>query len=72
MLFRIERQLIKGKKTASASKDHFNGVTDNLLKSQDAIKYNIRDASQGIQLDMRRLLDICKGLAVGVDRLDKR
>jgi hypothetical protein len=32
----------------------------------------MKDASQVIQSDMGRLLCICIGLAVGVDRLDKR
>jgi hypothetical protein len=71
-LFRIEQQVIEGRNTAGALKGHFNKATENITKSQSTIKDYIKDASQGIHLDMERLLGICIGLAVGVDRLDKR
>jgi hypothetical protein len=72
MLFRIERRLIECHNTTSTSKGQFDGATEKIINGQNIIKENIKHASKGIHLDMERLLGICMGLAVGVDRLDKR
>jgi hypothetical protein len=72
MLFRIERRLIECHNTTSTSKGQFDGATEKIINGQNIIKENIKHASKGIHLDMERLLGICIGLAVGVDRLDKR
>lgn len=71
-LLRIERRLIEAENNAGALSDQYGVPTEKLIKGQDAIEDDVKDESQGIQFDIRRLLDICIGFATGVDQLDKR
>jgi hypothetical protein len=71
-LFRIEQRLIQAESTACTSRVDLDVKTERLMQGQDTIEQEVRDSSHVIQLDTRWLLDICIGLSVRVDRLDKR
>ena len=47
-------------------------ATERLIQHQTVLKDEIIETSQSIQIDTTRLLNICIGLAIGVERLDKR
>jgi hypothetical protein len=68
----MELMLNEAKKHNSSAVVQFSEANKRILTGQKDIKESIKSTSEKTQLDTRRLLKICMGLATGVKRMDDR
>jgi hypothetical protein len=71
-LSRLEDLIVEAKNTGSTATAELTRATRQIADNQDKMKESVRDISHEIKFSTTRLLNICMGLATGVERLDKR